>query len=589
MTVSKAIVVVLSACFGFLTPCFAQTNQKNSKVAEVESYLTQKTIQYIKGRFPDLPVLVSITVDPLRRNESPLPAASEIEILPFYTVQESQRLDEWDDPSKSVHDLLPRIRSVSARISIPNKITDEEIFETRDALFSNLGLIPGRDRIEFERRNWQVDRTEFPEEWLYIIGGSLLILMMGAFVILRLSVGRIEAGLRAVSSSGNDKAAPTPAAAPAAPPPSRETQKSPGFGGELQFNDGLKVAERVAEQLKKLSLEPSFPELSDMIDMEEKAEQDPAFLGAIIQEMPKRMQDEIFMRGSSTSWLRVFFEQSPLNMESYQFVLRLVHRKRLSENKAWTELLVLMWRLGPELINFIGSLSQRDALGILAWMPTAISVPVARKAFPGAWGILLKPDFKPPPLPEDQITDLTQKALQLRPYHSTKMLDQYHHEQGLLSYLRTCSLQEERDIYSASGDNASIRVIRPPFFEVFEYEQSLREELANSINIDTLGKAMFNIDRDLRSLITDFIPQKKKFQFIEVLKACDRDSISAEDVGKARENVARIFNRRFQEIQGDKPRKQQEPAVKEKPKDSAGKPEPKADEKTGNSSDGQAA
>ncbi len=104
MRLTHLILCLLVAISPIGADLAAQANQKNPKVAEVESYLTQKTIDYIKGRFPSMPILVSITVDPLRRNESPIPAVSEIEILPFYAIQETQRLDEWDEPSKTEHD-----------------------------------------------------------------------------------------------------------------------------------------------------------------------------------------------------------------------------------------------------------------------------------------------------------------------------------------------------------------------------------------------------------------------------------------------------------------------------------------------------
>ena len=64
-------------------------------------------------------------------------------------------VDEWDDPAKSIHDLLPRIQNVALQITMPQYISDDELFELRDSLYSNLNIIPGRDKIEFVRKNWE--------------------------------------------------------------------------------------------------------------------------------------------------------------------------------------------------------------------------------------------------------------------------------------------------------------------------------------------------------------------------------------------------------------------------------------------------
>ena len=111
-------------------------------------------------------------------------------------------------------------------------------------------------------------------------------------------------------------------------------------------------------------------------------------LGGILNEMPQDMRDKIFQRGKDTAWLEAFFSNGELGLEAYQFILNLTRKSRDESKAEWEDLLISLWRLGPELTGFMRGLEQRDALGIFAWMPIETSLPAATEAFPGAWGIL---------------------------------------------------------------------------------------------------------------------------------------------------------------------------------------------------------
>jgi hypothetical protein len=74
---------------------------KNPKVAEVEAYLTQKVITYVNSRFPNMPVLVFLQVDPLRRSNSAMSEGIAKDILPYFAEAKVENIDEWDDPNRS--------------------------------------------------------------------------------------------------------------------------------------------------------------------------------------------------------------------------------------------------------------------------------------------------------------------------------------------------------------------------------------------------------------------------------------------------------------------------------------------------------
>ena len=319
----------------------------------------------------------------------------------------------------------------------------------------------------------------------------MLALFVLSFFSLRYFVSRLSEGL--ASGSGNDaKAAPAPPPLPQSQPAGGSAGQSTGGGfnqggGSMQFNETMRVQDKIMEILEKLNESPSFPNLEDMIDMERAAIKDPAFLGGILAEMPKSMQERCFALSADPKWLEAFYEQGPLLIEHFHFVSRLVHRKRDEKNIKWEELLINLWRLGEDLKPFIRELEQRDALGILAWMPTTVSVPTARETFPGGWGILLRHDFRPPPLPDKICDEMIATVNKIKPLNDMKMLAQFEHERGLLRYLRECSLDEERDIYKASKADASIHVIRPPFFTIFESPEDTVKELVGTVSARDWG------------------------------------------------------------------------------------------------------
>ncbi len=523
---------------------------KNPKVAEVEAYLTQKVITYVNSRFPNMPVLVFLQVDPLRRSSSNIAENLAKDMLPYFAEAKMDDVDEWDDPNRSVHDLLPRIRGVQIKITVPDIVTNEELFEMRDALYSNLGLIGGRDKIDFERKKWTKDE-KFPYEIVGLVALAVVILLIGLFFIMRGLASSLRKALSDGASQnkggGNNAAAMAMAAAP---PPSRE--KNQGGLGNLQVNDSLRLADKIEELLVKLGEDPAFPTLEDMINFEDKVNEDPAFIGTILQEMPRKMQEELFRRGSSPKWLDAFFQNTTLDIDKYQFVLQLTYRKRDPAGKVWQELLISLWRLGDDLTNFMKTIEQRDALGVLAWMPTRISIPTAREAFPGGWGILLKSDFKPAPLPEKLVLDLMEKATTQKPFNSLDMVNRYRHERGLLDFLRICTLDEERDIYRASKGDAGIHLLRPPFYPIFEGADEDLKTLADQITGPDWGRALFNVDRGLRGKITQHFNDSKNYQMIETLKQCDQGGITMNEVGQMREKIARIYAKNLQTKQNPK-------------------------------------
>src|SRR5690606_28856199 len=150
----------------------AQEIVQHPRVAELEDHLKQVSATLIKTRFPDLPFVVSVIVDPLRR--TPM-VESGSDVLPWVSLQHEELLDEWDDPNSTLYELQNRVTRIQVEINVPLQISDTEIAEMREALVKNLRLIPARDLIVVERKEWSLNKT-YDSPWPKWGAVALLIL-----------------------------------------------------------------------------------------------------------------------------------------------------------------------------------------------------------------------------------------------------------------------------------------------------------------------------------------------------------------------------------------------------------------------------
>ena len=195
------IVLLLFAAHPFAAS--SQPIGKHPRVAELEDRMIKDASSYLKGRFPDVPFLVSVSVDPLRRAER---SAGEVrsEKLPFFEVTNDEIQDEWDDPQVSLSELMLRVKRVVVSISIPKNVSEQELLEIREAVFNNLHLVEARDEIKIERRAWSVDA----QYWMNVglIAVLFLSFLVGMFFITRKSVGSIVSAIGSAQLGGGGSA-----------------------------------------------------------------------------------------------------------------------------------------------------------------------------------------------------------------------------------------------------------------------------------------------------------------------------------------------------------------------------------------------
>ena len=516
---------------------------KNPKVAEIENYLTNEGISYLKGRFPNVPVLFNVKVTPLRRQIDTSRQGENAEGLPFFAEQKIDVRDEWDDPSKTIFELIPRIQAINIKILLPDTVKDDDLNEMRENLFENLDLIEGRDRIVFERKVWG-SSDGYPLEIL--LAGFLLVLtlLVGLYFISR----NLAKSLAQVSESTNaaaSQSASAPAIAPSIPSQNigNNAAKGPSLGGDVSFNDSLKLSDKIKEIVVEIEKDKNFPSFADILDFDRLANESPKTLASILEEMPEDMRIKLFEISNSPKWFDALIEKGDLSIEAYYFMQHIVHRERNDVDKDFETTLIAMWRLSDNLASFVSSMDSDEALCLLNRIPTDISIPAARAALPGSWGSLLKNDFRPNDISKARCAQITKDCLGIRDWNNPELINNYAHEKGIISYLKTCSVEIEKDIYVAAGNSASINYVRAPFYPILEAEVDEDfEKFIQSVDMHTLALALVNLKPTQTENILSVFSSKMQYLITSTIQALSAES-SLEQVGRARNEIAQKWRK----------------------------------------------
>src|SRR5690606_21678288 len=206
---------------------------------------------------------------------------------------------------------------------------------------------------------------------------------------------------------------------------------------------------------------------------------------------------------------------------------------------SWHEMLLAVWRLDDLMPDFIRSFGPEIGLRILAHMPTSVSIPMGKRAFPGAWGVLLAPEGKREPLPIEVADKVKATAITLKPLNDLSLLEAYRHEKGLLDFLKTAEPKDEQEVYEASNRDAVIHKLRPPFYPVFNAAEDDLRRLVPNFAIEDWALALFNVPRKDRRTIEGVMTDKQRFMLVETLKQHDQSQSVRPPVGAARESTAR--------------------------------------------------
>lgn len=524
---------------------FSELTVKHPRVAELEDKLARDGSTYIKGRFPDKPFLVTVSVDPLRR--AGRGGGDEKEKIPFLDLQSEEIQDEWDDPQISLQQLMLRVRRATVSVSLPDSIADDESEEIKTSLYSVLHLTPARDSVDVVRKKWSTSG----QQWNYaaLAGGTILFLLLGFYFISHRTASTFAAALRELKIQSTGGAAPGPTYAhlnTISALPIQGTSSPGGKSGDgernLKLSDPIRIRELIRGLIESVTAHDHFPTLSDILTLNDYGKYNPSGLGSILVELPPLVQKKLFgITGDIPHWLDAFHKPDNLGIESLNILEKLARTARDDADSEWEKLLIYIWRLGISAASFLQTVEYEHAMTILSALPKSVSIRIARWAFPGNWGSLLKYDNVLVPLSTEQIREISQRALETKPLASYKNLKQYRSDLELLDYLRIAEIAEERDIYGAAPHDSFIHKVRKPFYPIFDQEEETLRSIVPKIAPEEWAMALLNVAIPDRKKVDALFTEKQKFLFIERLRYYDANPPGRHTIAQSRDKIASLL------------------------------------------------
>lgn len=525
--------------FLLLTLAFS-SHAQNARVIEVQDKIKDDVSDFLEKFAPDTKYSVKVKVKPLRRKFNP----SNNDDLPFMEFQDDLILDEWDDPKVSVFSLYSRISEANISVYIEDKVKIQDRQKFKEALLSDVNLIPGRDRVEIESISTPVMEKEF--NWKEQTEVLLLGIMLMIAVIL--GVGLNSLSKRIIPASHEEARSQSdlpkqPAGTPSVT--SFNTASNPpiggGISGDLNIQDPSRINEVVSKKITKLLKSDVFPTLKDMVILEELLNLDVDSFSYLVYEFPLEVQKVIYQFGKGEKWFKGFSEVGFPSKVVIISLDKMLRDRNIIHSEEFENLLITTWRLDKNLQSFIRSINKDDAFSILYYLPKDISIPAARECFPGAWGSLLEDNSKSFITDDDQVQELTKRALLVQPHFNYDSLQVFKNRKDLLSYLDKVGPAEEKEIYYVLGVENELSSVRPPFYKFFELEDEDREKVYRAFSINEWAIATFNVDRGLKEKVISLLDEKEMYLFSHILQSLDQGSLDTQIKIEVRKKIAKYI------------------------------------------------
>lgn len=509
---------------------FADEYQQHPRVSELEQSLSNQASSYLGSRFPGMPFLVSVKIDPLFRNERVGGVPSEQ--LPYFDLSSEETIDEWDDRSKSLLELEKRVKKIVVNILVPNTLPETEATEIREFLVNFLHLNPARDEVHLNRRNW----NGFNINWMQValFGLGILSFLSGLLWINRMSTNRIA---KALEDSARKSSPPPPTVSSADTAGSSESGKN---SGDFQMHDPVKLKDLAVRAIDLLCNSPAFPSHQDMYELNDLGAKSPGDLGALLVEFPAQVLAKLVSYSSDENWLKALNEPGVLDFESLNILRKLLRNPHEDSGKAWSEMVISVWRLPKtERINFLKGLDQKEAISILRSLPKSMALSSARQLYPGGWAQVLEAAEDTKTMGGPKLKQLTETAQRLKPLRNLSEVIKYREDQELMRHLLGTDPYEERDIYQVLPSDSRIVTERPPFFRVLDAEEEIRRTLANSFGVEDWARALADVKPTDKQRIESFFSEKQKFLYAEAQRKVDLSQREQqEQVGRLRRKMA---------------------------------------------------
>jgi hypothetical protein len=543
----KTCISLICFCIGFLglgaanaqTP--AQTDRP-ARVLEVEKMLNREAMDFLRARFPGRPFIVNVLVDPLLRVKK----GERSEGLPYYDLADEEKFDEWEDPTMTATALISRVKKISMIITVPADLSEDELTEIKSSLLPSLGMMESRDSIEIRKRTWlsnpSGDAGKLNAYHILIISLLIGLFLLGLFGVLNLTASKITTLLKDVlgqRTAGMSEGAASGSSSSTTSVLTEESNKgSVGMGSsDVKMLDSLKFLEHVTTGIKLLAQHADFPRLDDMLIFENFLKKDKGEFGAFLAEMPYELRMRIFGLSNSLSWMEALNSPTDVGNLTLEELQRCLRVQRNAKEAQWQQFLILVWRLKDRCGEFFKGIPEKEAMAILAHLPKGEGVRWAREIFPGNWGQILDVAFRPEPLDDLSVKKLSKKALDLLPLNDADLLSKFKAEREILNFARVASIQAEKEIYLASGEDSSLKKIRPPFYPFYELNSEQYKQLFPKFSIEEWSLALFNTPKADRQGFESLLQPKQKTRLYEYFRKLEQREAPTAQVADVRDRI----------------------------------------------------
>lgn len=514
---------------------------KHPRVAEVEERLRDEASRYFSRRFPGEPFFVKVEVSPLRRD---MIAGRKTESLPYFDYESEESVDEWDDPKTPIAFLRHRVTKVTVDISVPEKFNDTRVAGIKDELSIYLKLLPYRDEVRVEKK--LKDTAPLVPFYIYpLVIGLLISALAGGFII-RSGFAKMK---NQSTATGTTAATATQ---PAAMPRSREEGAKKGstaVSGDVTFHDPIKTIDIVHLKMDQIEKSGTFPTLNDLMTLHAMGETLPERLGALLSEMPSQWQKNLFPLGQGQAWLEAFCHPGRIDHECLMTLDRLgKERSFVGSDRTWEDLLIQLWRMGEKSIPFFKKIPQEHAFIILSVLPKSMSLGIAKKAFPGAWGRLLDNKLGQVLISPPVLNDYLSQTLAIEPKYEWKLLETYRKDRELLQYLDRVTIDDEKDVYETLPDDSFVLRVRPAFYRIFELEGEEWNKFVAGYPLEKWALVVMNSSRQYIRKLGEALDDKQRLVLSQYLKLLDSD-FSPEDQIHWRKAMALTMSQQTSEKQ----------------------------------------
>lgn len=541
---NKVSIYLCVLLFTFSTLLHGQ--EVNPRVIEVENVMKENVSEYIRNLLPGEHFLINIKIKPLRRTRGGYTPKGDI--LPYFEVSSEDIMDEWDDPTVSLFRLYRRISSSEINIIFTSefKLANETQF-TND-LLKYANLVPGRDQVRFEFRPSDIVKqnkgivSQFKGQDVKNLS-YLIIFLIGLGVIARFFVKGGSQNDKGGAGSEHNQGAPvnnfSTGATRSAPVLNNTSGAGQSISGDVSLSDPTKTVELIRIKIKEIVNSTTFPNLYDMIVLEELARDYPSSFTALVYEFPLDYQRTIFQNGKGDLWYKCFSGVGQIDRRVLNTLDQMLREREFKGNRLFEKLLIQSWRMGVDVHSFLEKIEEDSAYSLLYYLPKTISIPVGRKLFAGSWGSLVGKNKIPALNDIDEIEKLTETAYGIKPLLSYESLDAYKNSRDLLDYLKVADVKEEEEIYSVVKSTTDIEMLRPPFFKFFQLDETLQKQIFEMFSLEEWALSIFNTERHYRKSIDDYLDDKQKYLLSSHLQKFDSYPPSLIERGELREEIGR--------------------------------------------------